>query len=132
MTLNTTFAEPISESELKDGLDKITFGQPTSESETKEALDKRKLGPVTITTFEREEFSLDVPGIDEEGVSGFMEELQTDVGAVTSYESSIEDRTQIHVSLVELPSQGSVGDAVRGVGLLRTFWWRPCRGSYSS
>ena len=116
VTLNTTFAEPISESELKDGLDKITFGQPTSESETKEALDKRKLGPVTITTFEREEFSLDVPGIDEEGVSGFMEELQTDVGAVTSYESSIEDRTQIHVSLVELPSQGSVGDAVRGLG----------------
>ena len=116
VTLNTTFAQPISESDLKEGLDKITFGQPTSESEKKEDLDKRKLGPATITTFEREEFSLDVPGIDEEGVGDFMAELQAEVGAATSHESSIEDRTQIHISLVELPSQGSVGNAIRGLG----------------
>ena len=116
VTLNTTFAEPISESELKEGLDKITFGQPTSESESKEDLDKRKLGPATITTFEREEFSLDVPGIDEEGVDEFMVELQAEVGAATNYTSSIEDRTQIHISLEELPSQQTVGDAVRGLG----------------
>ena len=116
VTLNTTFAQPTSESELKEGLDKITFGQPTSESESKEDLNKRKLGPATITTFEREEFSLDVPGIDEEGVDGFMAELQAEVGAATNYTSSIEDRTQIHISLGELPSQGSVGDAIRGLG----------------
>ena len=116
VTLNTTFAEPISESKLKEGLDKITFGQPTSETESEGDLAKRKLGPVTITTFEREEFSLDVPGIDEEGVDEFMAELQAEVGAATSYESSIEDRTQIHISLGELPSQQTVGDAVRGLG----------------
>ena len=116
VTLNTTFAEPISESELKEGLDNITFGQPTSESETKEDLDKRKLGPITITTFQREEFSLDVPGIDQAGVDGFMAELQAEVGAATNYTSSIEDRTQIHVSLEELPSQQTVGDVVRGLG----------------
>ena len=93
-----------------------TFQQPISESELKEGLNKLDLGSVVITTFDREEFSLDVPGIDEEGVSSFMEELQADVGTATSYESSVEDRTQIHVSLVELPSQGSVGDVIRGLG----------------
>ncbi len=98
VTLNATFEQPISESELKEGLDQLD------------------LGPIVINTFQREEFSLDVPGIDEEDVSGFIEELQAEVGPATSYESSIEDRTQVHISLVELPSQGSVGDVVRGLG----------------
>ena len=98
VVINATFEEPISESELKDGLDQLD------------------LGSVTITTFEREEFSLDVPGIDEEGLSSFMEELQAELGAVSDYTSSIEDRMQVHISLVELPSQSSVGDIVRGLG----------------
>ena len=93
-----------------------TFEQPVSESEVKEGLDELALGSVVITTFQREEFSLDVPGIDDEGVAGFMEELQVEVGAATTYESTIEDRTQIHVSLVALPSQGALGDAVRALG----------------
>ena len=93
-----------------------TFEQPVSESGLKEGLDQLDLGSVVITTFQREEFSLDVPGIDEEGVADFMGELQAEVGPATNYESNIEDRTQIHVSLVELPSQGSVGDTVRGLG----------------
>ncbi len=98
VTINATFEQPIAESALREGLDQLD------------------LGPVTISTFEQEEYSLDVPGIDEEGVVGFVEELQVEIGPATSYESSIEDRTQIHVSLVELPSQGSVGDVVRGLG----------------
>ncbi len=93
-----------------------TFEQPVSESQLKQGLDQLNLGSVVINAFQREEFSLDVPGIDEEGVAAFMEELQAEVGPATSYESNIEDRTQIHVSLVELPSQSSVGDAVRGLG----------------
>lgn len=93
-----------------------TFEQPVSESELKEGLDQLDLGSVAITPFQREEFSLDVPGVDEEGVAGFMEELQVEVGPSTGYESSIEDRMQIHISLVELPSQGSVEDTIRGLG----------------
>ncbi len=93
-----------------------TFQQPLSESEVKQGLDQLDLGSVVITTFQREEFSLDVPGIDEEGVATFMEELQVEVGPATINESAIEDRTQIHISLVALPSQGALGDAVRGLG----------------
>ncbi len=98
VTINATFEQPISESELKDGLEQLD------------------LGSAVVTNFERDEFSLDVPGIDEEGVAGFIEELQTEVGVATSYDSSIEDRMQVHVSLAELPSQSSVGDVVRGLG----------------
>ena len=114
--INVTLEQPISESELRDALEEITFGEPTSENETTEELRKRQLGPVTINTFAREEFSLDVPGIDEDGIESFMGELQAEIGPASDYSSSIEDRTQIHVSLVELPSQSSVGDVVRGLG----------------
>ena len=65
-----------------------TFEQPVSESELKEGLDQLDLGSVVISPFQREEFSLDVPGIDEEGVPGFMEELQVEVGPATNYDSS--------------------------------------------
>ena len=94
----------------------VTFEQPVSESDLKQGLNQLNLGSVVINTFQREEFSLDVPGIDEAGVESFMQELQTEVGPATSYTFNIEDRTQIHVSLVELPSQSSVGDVVRGLG----------------
>ncbi len=94
----------------------ITFEKAITEAELKNGLADLDLGSVAITAFDSEEFSLDVPGITQDGVNAFMQDLQSEIGTVREFTSDIEDRTRLNVSLVDAPSQDAVTQVIKQLG----------------
>ena len=94
----------------------ITFEKAITEAELKNGLADLDLGSVAITAFDSEEFSLDVPGITQDGVDAFMQDLQSEIGTVREFTSNIEDRTRLNVSLVDAPGQDAVTQVINQLG----------------
>ena len=94
----------------------VTFEEAIPEAELKNALTDLDLGAAVVTAFDREEFSLDVPGIAQDGVDAFMQDLQTEIGTALEYFSEIEDRTRLNFTLVDAPGQDSVSQVFNVLG----------------
>ena len=95
----------------------VTFEEPLSEEELKAALTDLGFGTASITTFAREEFSLDVPDLPQGAVDPFLRDLAEEVrGVIRESNTEIEARTSLDIRLADAPNEASVTEVIDGLG----------------
>lgn len=94
----------------------VTFEEPISEEELKAALTDLGFGTTSITTFAREEFSLDVPDLSQGEVELFLKDLAEELGAIREFNIEIEARTSLDIRLADAPNEASVTEVIDGLG----------------
>ncbi|MEE9261338.1 MAG: hypothetical protein V3U95_02010, partial [Dehalococcoidia bacterium] len=94
----------------------VTFEEPLSEEELKAALTDLGFGTTSITTFAREEFSLDVPDLSQGEVELFLKDLAEELGAIREFNIEIEARTSLDIRLADAPNEASVTEVIDGLG----------------
>ncbi len=94
----------------------VTFENPISEERLRAGLSGMELGALAITSFTREEFSIDVPSLPQEGVDSFLQDLERDVGSIREFTTEREDRTRLDITLVDPPEQDAVSQAIADLG----------------
>ncbi len=95
----------------------VTFEEPLSEEELKAALTDLGFSTASITTFAREEFSLDVPDLPQGAVDPFLRDLAEEVrGVIRESNAEIEARTSLDIRLADAPNEASVTEVIDGLG----------------
>lgn len=94
----------------------VTFEEPLSEEELQAALTDLGFGTTSITTFAREEFSLDVPDLSQGEVELFLKDLAEELGVIREFNIEIEARTSLDIRLADAPNEASVTEVIDGLG----------------
>jgi protein-export membrane protein SecD len=93
----------------------ITFAEPVEEEALRQAITEMGLGGASVTSFNKQNFVIELPGLTPEGVDGFIQELQSQTSTVTMPAPVWEDRTRVELRLKPEPNNDLIKEAATGL-----------------
>lgn len=89
----------------------ITFAEPVAEETLRQGLTGMGLGAAQVTSFTKQNFVIELPGLAADRVDGFIQEMESKTSDITAATPTREDRTRLEILAKPEPNEGRIKEA---------------------